>query len=90
MKIKTYKEFREAAKDKAAKAQASTTDKESDFFGTSRVKGEQDFRDAHGLDVKIKSNAYYNKLEDDKLFAPNLKKAGHEAGGEPMVKIKEK
>lgn len=86
MKIKTYKELREAAKNKAAKAQVSTTNKESDFFGTSRVKGEQDFRDAHGLEVHIKSD----KLKDDEHFAPNLKKASHDADGEPMVKIKEK
>jgi hypothetical protein len=56
MKIKTFSELREAAKDKAAKAQATTKDKESDLFGTSRVRGEQDFRDAHGMDVQIKSN----------------------------------
>jgi hypothetical protein len=78
MKIKTYKELREAAKDKAAKAQTSTTDKESDFFGTSRVKGEQDFRDAHGMDVQVKSK----RLKDDEHFAPNLKKATHSADGE--------
>ncbi len=78
MKIKTFRELREAARDKAAKTQNSTTDKESDFFGTSRIKGEQDFRDAHGLDVQVKSK----KLKDDEHFAPNLKKATHDADGE--------
>ena len=78
MKIKTFKELREAAKDKAAMVQTSTTDKESNFFGTSRVKGEQDFRDAHGMDVQIKSK----RLKDDEHFAPNLKKATHRADGE--------
>jgi hypothetical protein len=78
MKIKTFSELREAAKDKAAKAQTTTKDKESDFFGTSRAKGEQDFRDAHGMDVQIKSN----KLKDDNHFSPNLKPATHRAAGE--------
>jgi len=78
MKIKTFSELREAAKDKAAKAQATTKDKESDLFGTSRIKGEQDFRDAHGMDVQIKSN----KLKDDNHFSPNLKPATHRADGE--------
>ena len=78
MKIKTFSELREAAKDKAAKAQATTKDKESDLFGTSRVKGEQDFRDAHGMDVQIKAN----KLKDDNHFSPNLKPATHRADGE--------
>jgi len=78
MKIKTFSELREAAKDKAAKAQATTKDKESDLFGTSRIKGEQDFRDAHGMDVQIKAN----KLKDDNHFSPNLKPATHRADGE--------
>ena len=78
MKIKTFSELREAAKDKAAKAQTTTKDKESDLFGTSRIKGEQDFRDAHGMDVQIKAN----KLKNDKQFSPNLKPATHRADGE--------
>jgi len=78
MKIKTFSELREAAKDKAAKAQATTKDKESDLFGTSRIKGEQDFRDSHGMDVQIKAN----KLKDDNHFSPNLKPATHRADGE--------
>ena len=78
MKIKTFSELREAAKDKAAKAQTTTKDKESDLFGTSRIKGEQDFRDAHGMDVQIKAN----KLKDDNHFSPNLKPATHRADGE--------
>ena len=78
MKIKTFSELREAAKDKAAKAQATTKDKESNFFGTSRIKGEQDFRDDQGLDVQIKAN----KLKNDKQFSPNLKPATHRADGE--------
>jgi len=78
MKIKTFSELREAAKDKAAKAQATTKDKESDLFGTSRIKGEQDFRDDHGMDVQIKAN----KLKDNDHFSPNLKPATHRADGE--------
>ena len=78
MKIRTFSELREAAKDKAAKAQTTTKDKESDLFGTSRIKGEQDFRDAHGMDVQIKAN----KLKDDNHFSPNLKPATHRADGE--------
>jgi hypothetical protein len=78
MKIRKFSELREAAKDKAAKAQTTTKDKESDFFGTSRIKGEQDFRDAHGLDVEIKAN----KLKDDNQFSPNLKPATQRADGE--------
>ena len=78
MKIRTFSELREAAKDKAAKAQTTTKDKESDFFGTSRAKGEQDFRDAHGMDVQIKAN----KLKDNDHFSPNLKPATHRADGE--------
>ena len=78
MKIRTFSEFREAAKDKAAKTQTTTKDKESDLFGTSRIKGEQDFRDAHGMDVQIKSN----KLKDNDHFSPNMKPATHRADGE--------
>ena len=78
MKIRKFSELREAAKDKAAKAQTTTKDKESDFFGTSRIKGEQDFRDAHGLDVQIKAN----KLKDNDHFSPNMKPATHRADGE--------
>ena len=78
MKIRTFSELREAAKDKAAKTQTTTKDKESDFFGTSRAKGEQDFRDAHGMDVQIKAN----KLKDNDHFSPNLKPATHRADGE--------
>ena len=78
MKIRTFSELREAAKDKAAKAQTTTKDKESDFFGTSRIKGEQDFRDDHGMDVQIKAN----KLKDNDHFSPNLKPATHRADGE--------
>jgi predicted transcriptional regulator len=78
MKIRKFSELREAAKDKAAKAQTTTKDKESDLFGTSRIKGEQDFRDAHGLDVKIKAN----KLKDNDHFSPNMKPATHRADGE--------
>ena len=78
MKIKTFSELREAAKDKAAKTQTTTKDKESDLFGTSRIKGEQDFRDAHGMDVQIKSN----KLKDNDHFSPNMKPATHRADGE--------
>ena len=78
MKIKTFSELREAAKDKAAKTQTTTKDKESDLFGTSRIKGEQDFRDAHGMDVQIKSD----KLKDNDHFSPNMKPATHRADGE--------
>jgi predicted secreted protein len=78
MKIRTFNELREAAKDKAAKAQTTTKDKESDFFGTSRAKGEQDFRDAHGMDIQIKAN----KLKDNDHFSPNMKPATHRADGE--------
>ena len=78
MKIRTFSELREAAKDKAAKTQTTTKDKESDLFGTSRIKGEQDFRDAHGMDVQIKSN----KLKDNDHFSPNMKPATHRADGE--------
>lgn len=78
MKIKTFSELREAAKDKSAKTQTTTKDKESDLFGTSRIKGEQDFRDAHGMDVQIKSN----KLKDNDHFSPNMKPATHRADGE--------
>ena len=78
MKIRTFSELREAAKDKTAKTQTTTKDKESDFFGTSRAKGEQDFRDAHGMDVQIKAN----KLKDNDHFSPNLKPATHRADGE--------
>ena len=78
MKIRTFSELREAAKDKAAKTQTTTKDKESDLFGTSRIKGEQDFRDAHGMDVQIKSD----KLKDNDHFSPNMKPATHRADGE--------
>lgn len=78
MITKTYKELREAAKNKAAKEQTTTKDKESDLFGTSRIKGEQDFRDDHGMDAQIKSK----KLKDDNHFSPNLKQATHRADGE--------
>ena len=78
MKIRTFSELREAAKDKTAKTQTTTKDKESDLFGTSRIKGEQDFRDAHGMDVQIKAN----KLKDNDHFSPNMKPATHRADGE--------
>jgi len=79
MKIKTFKELREAAfKVKAVKFQLTTKDHESDEL-KARTDGEQNFIDSHGLEKVV------HPVAPEDQFTSNKKQASHTSSGENPI-----